>query len=115
MRVTIRLSSDVTVEAQADTLAELHEQIAKLTEIFGQSWCQVCNGRLLRHVCREVDGNKFHELHCCRPGCGARLAFGQHKVPKGSLFPRRRNDQGQEIGQRGWAKYVPQSEEGGRP
>ena len=61
-----------------------------------------------RFVVRNVDGNDYYELRC--NDCGAVLAFGQHKKG-GTLFPKRKDDEGNYLPNKGWHKWSPEAKE----
>ena len=98
-----RLSVEVEGDKQKDVFAEL----AKFQEVFEHNKCGKCGGTDVRFVVRTVDDNDFFELHCQE--CRARLAFGQHKGKEGTLFPRRKDAEGQWLKDGGWLKYNPQT------
>lgn len=87
MKIKVKVSPSVIVEAEGDKQTDLFEEIAQLQEVFGQEKCGKCGGTDLRYVVREVDDNKYFELRCKNIKCRASLAFGQHKKG-GSLFPK---------------------------
>lgn len=99
MRVKLKVSPTVIVEAEGKTQAEVFEQLAGLQETFSVDQCDKCKGkegRGLRFVTREVDGNKFFELHCQDWKCRAKLSFGQSKEG-GALYPRRKETKKQTV------------------
>jgi hypothetical protein len=105
----------IQVEAEGHTAAELFDQLATLVEVFGaESQCAFCKNEDLRPVVRTApDKNKHYELHCTNKDCRARFVFGQHKEPKGSLFPQRKVGKGDKANwkpNRGWEKYVPEGD-----
>lgn len=89
MKIQVKVTPKVLIEAEGNTHTELFAQIAELQEIFGQGKCGKCECEDLRFVVREVDGNSFYELRCQNPKCRAVLSFGQNKdgAKKGNLFP----------------------------
>jgi hypothetical protein len=94
MKVELKLNNLVTVAAEGDEMTDVYEQLARLSEIFSCfSKCGVCGGTYLRPIVRDVEGNKFYELQCVSfdkkidRTCYAKFVLGQHKKPKGSLFP----------------------------
>lgn len=104
MKVRVRASKNVTVEAEGNDHKELFSQLAQLQEVFGEEKCGKCGGENLAFVVREVEGNHFYELHCRNPNCRAKLPFGAHK--KGdTLFPKRKDEDGNWRGQSGWVRY----------
>jgi hypothetical protein len=78
--------------------------LAAAQEVFeSESECGCCHAKELRFRVRVVDENEFYELAC---SCGARFEFGQHKKG-GSLFPKRRAEDGTALPNRGWSKWEP--------
>lgn len=80
----------MTVEVEAASQAELFRAIADLGEVFGETACGLCECEQLRYNVRTIEENDYYEVCCCNPECGAKLAFGQMKKPKGRLFPIRK-------------------------
>lgn len=95
----------ITVELEGDSQAALFGEIAKFQEVFAESKCGKCGSEDLIFTTRTVDGNTYYELRCA--DCGAKLAFGQHKVG-GGLFPKRKED-GEWLPNRGWVKWNPET------
>jgi hypothetical protein len=104
MKAVFKLSERLTVEVEGENQRELFENIAKFQEVFNEEVPPGAKGLNTRFVVRTVDDNKFYEMRC--QDTGQILSFGCHK--KGNtLFPKRRDDQGNEVGKKGWHKYVP--------
>ena len=97
----------VSIEVEAKEQPDAFEQLSSFQEVFEESTCGVCGGEALRFVVRTVDDNKFFELHCKDSKCRARLAFGQHKKG-GTLFPRRKDDNGKWLDKNGWSRWTPE-------
>jgi hypothetical protein len=90
------------------TVKEVFEELAEVEEIFDMAqYCGVCQNTEIGHRVRENGGNKFYELHCLTPSCRARFSFGQSKDQK-SLFPKRKDGEGNWIDNDGWVKYRPE-------
>jgi ribosomal protein L40E len=92
----------ISVEFEGDSQKSLFAQIAAFQEVFEESKCGKCGSENLRFVVRTVDENDFYELRCL--DCGARLAFGVNKKG-GSLFPKRKDDKGGWLPDKGWQKW----------
>jgi hypothetical protein len=111
MRAHYRTANNrITFEIEGGTTKEVFEGIAGIQETFeADSTCGCCGGAAIAFRVREVaKGNKefkFYELVCAAPGCRARFAFGQSTDMK-SLFPKRKDENGNWLPNRGWAKYV---------
>ncbi len=94
----------LTIELQGETDKTLYANLAHIQEIFeAESECGCCKSKSLRYVCRQVDDFSFYELSCLE--CNARFQFGQKKVG-GDLFPKRKDDAGNPLPNRGWARYT---------
>ena len=92
------------IKVEAEHQKGLFKELAATQEVFeSESECGCCHSQELRFRVRVVDENEFYELAC---NCGARFEFGQHKKG-GSLFPKRRGDDGAALPNRGWAKWEP--------
>ncbi len=92
-------------ELESPLVVDLFESIAKVQEVFETATqCGMCESTNLRYAVREVDDNKFYEVQCQAIGCRARFAFGQHKKG-GSLFPKRKDAEGEWIPNGGWTRY----------
>ena len=94
------------------THKELFKGISELQDIFeGEDTCGMCGKANIRFVVRESKkGNQvfaYYELRCS--DCGARFDFGQSLVG-GSLFPKRKDEEGNYKPNRGWYKYQPKEE-----
>jgi len=80
-------------------------------EIFSEEKCGLCGSTSLRFIVRNVEGNDYYELRC--NDCGAVLAFGQHKKG-GTLFPKRKDDDGNYLPNKGWHKWQPNAASAGK-
>jgi len=93
------------IELQADDVKGLFRAIAEVQEILdADSNCGACGSPAVRFRVRKVDKFEYFELAC---ECGARLQFGQLQDGHG-LFPKRRNERGEELPNRGWQRYLPE-------
>lgn len=96
----------LTFEITGATQQEVFEELAKIQEVFDtETSCGCCDGTSIKYQHRNVQGNDFHELVCRNPQCRARFSFGHVKQPKGDLFPKRKNKDGEWLSNRGWEKY----------
>ena len=101
MKVNYTLKN-LSVTFDCDTQKDLFAQLASFEEVFGETACGKCGSENLRFVVRENDGNEYYELRC--NDCGAKLAFGVNKKG-GGLFPRRKNQDGEWLPDKGWTKW----------
>lgn len=112
MKVTVKCGSGF-IEAQGEDHAAVWEQLASLSEAFGERACGKCNSEEIRHVVRENDGgDKFYELHCQK--CRARLRMSVTKKDK-RFFPKRKAgkddasglEEGKYLPNGGWMRFDP--------
>lgn len=101
MKLNYRVNDRLSVELEGAGQKEVFKELATLQEIFGESKCGLCNKDSIRFVVRNVDDNDYYELRC---DCGGILSFGQHKKG-GTLFPKRKDDEGNYMPSRGWHKW----------
>lgn len=105
-----QLLTGMTIEFEASTQKEIFSQLARNQEVFeAASSCGLCKDKNIRFVVRTNDGNDFYEMQCTKPGCRARLAFGVNKVG-GTLFPKRKNEDGSYSESGGWSKWTGKKE-----
>jgi hypothetical protein len=86
----------------------LFKEIAAIQDLFeAESSCGCCDGTNLRFQLRTAGERgefDYYELVCKNTDCRARFSFGQSKDQK-SLFPKRKDDQGAYLPNRGWSRY----------
>lgn len=102
MKVLYKANDKLQFELEAGGQKEIFKELALIQEIFSESKCGMCGSTNLKFVVRNVDGNDYYELRCA--DCGAVLAFGQHKKG-GTLFPKRKDDNGNYLPNNGWHKW----------
>ena len=107
MKLNYKVSDKLSFELEGAGQKEIFKELSALQEIFGEESCGMCKSHNIRYVVRNVEGNDYYELRCA--DCGAVLAFGQHKKG-GTLFPRRKDDDGKWLPNRGWHKYTPKQD-----
>jgi len=108
MKVTyVTENGRLTVEMDVDTQCSLVQELSRFQEVFEETKCGKCGSENLRWVVRTVDDNQYYELRC--RDCGAKLAFGSHKVG-GGLFPKRK-DGDTWLPDNGWMKWNPKTEQ----
>jgi hypothetical protein len=106
MKVIYSASNKLSFELEGSGQKEIFKELALIEEIFSENQCGLCNKSNIKHSIRNVDDNNYYELRC--GDCGAVLAFGQHKKG-GTLFPKRKDDNGNYLPNRGWYKWTPES------
>lgn len=104
MKVKYKASEKLEFEVEGSGQKELFKELSSIQEIFGESACGLCDNTDIKHVVRSVEGNDYFELKCAK--CGATLSFGQHKKG-GTLFPKRKGEDGQYLPNNGWYKWEP--------
>ena len=102
MKASYKLSDKLQFEVEGEGQKEIFKEIASIQEIFGETKCGMCGSENIKFVVRVVEDNEYYELRCM--DCGATLAFGQHKKG-GTLFPKRKDEIGDYMPNRGWYKW----------
>lgn len=106
MKVLYKANDKLTFELEGSGQKEVFKELAVIQEIFAEGQCGLCNKNNIRFIVRSVEGNDYYELRCS--DCGGILAFGQHKKG-GTLFPKRKDDDGNNLPNRGWHKWTAKS------
>ena len=92
MKATVRLNNYL-IEVEGETQKELFAEMARASEVFGESKCGLCGSQNIRPVVRCVTQGKkvyeYHEYHCQEQNCRARLALSQN-MEGGTLYPVRK-------------------------
>ena len=102
MKVTYK-TGKFTIEAEGST-TEVFEQLASLDSVFGNCVNKANGSENIGFRHREVDGNHYYELY--DKETFHVLKFGKTKKD-GSLFPRRKDADGNWLDNGGWNKYDP--------
>ena len=103
MKVTYRATDKLVFELEGSGQKEIFKELALIQEIFSEEKCGLCGSTNLKFIVRNVDNNDYFELRC--NDCGAILSYGQHKKG-GTLFPKRKDEEGNYIPNKGWHKWV---------
>lgn len=106
MKLKYKVSDRLEFEVDGTGQKEVFKELATIQEIFGEEKCGSCNKNNIRFVVRNVEDNDYYELRCS--DCGSILAFGQHKKG-GTLFPKRKDDEGNYLPNKGWHKWTKDS------
>lgn len=117
MQARVNLGNGVVVVGDGTNPADVFQQIASMSEAFGENECGKCKGKNLRFAVRTVqDGKKsytYYEMRC--QDCRAKLAMGQGD--DGVLYPNRfqKDEDGNYVlnekgfkafkGSNGWTRY----------
>lgn len=104
MKLKYKVNDRLEFELEAEGQKQIFKELSTLQEIFGEACCGACKSDELRFVVRNVEDNDYYELRCTK--CGSVLQYGQHKKG-GTLFPKRKGDNGEYLDNRGWYKYNP--------
>jgi len=110
MKVKYKVGDRLEFEIDAAGQKEIFKELALIQEIFAEDKCGLCGSTNLRFIVRNIEGNDYYELRCA--DCGAILAFGQHKKG-GTLFPKRKDDDGNYLPNKGWHKWTKEKENKG--
>lgn len=102
MKILYKASEKLSFELEGSGQKEIFKELSTLQEIFSESSCGMCKGENLKYVVRNVEDNDYYEIRCT--SCGATLSFGQHKKG-GTLFPKRKDGDGNWMKNNGWYKY----------
>lgn len=89
---------------------EVFDVRAGIEEIFEQEGCAACGGTEYRFVKRVSGKYTYRELFCKNPECGCSLGFGQKQEDQ-SLFPQRKDNDGNPKGKWGWKKWTPDDDQ----
>lgn len=99
------LNGRTLIEVEGRNQKELFKALASVQDVFeADSQCGCCESANIRYSSRTVDDNDYYELAC--RACGASLSFGQHKNGE-TLFPKRKDSQGNLLANNGWKKWEP--------
>jgi hypothetical protein len=102
MKVKYAVNNKLQFELEGSGQKEVFKELALIQEIFGEEACGLCKSTNIKYIVRNVDGNDYYELRCA--DCGGILSFGQHKKG-GTLFPKRKDDEGAYLPNKGWHKW----------
>lgn len=95
----------LALKVEANSHKDLFRAVATVQEVFeAETHCGCCSSDLVRFQVRTVDTFEFYELAC--GACDARFEFGQHKNGQ-TLFPKRRDEDGNPLPNRGWKVWKP--------
>jgi hypothetical protein len=108
MKVTYKANDKLQFELEGSGQKEVFKELSLIQEIFSEDKCGACGKNNFKFVVRNVDSNDYYELRCNE--CSAVLSFGQHKKG-GTLFPKRKDDEGTYLPNKGWHKWVPDGKE----
>ena len=106
-------SGRLLIKVDGANQKEAFQHLASAQEVFdGDDKCGACGSDDIAFRVREVTkGTKtfsYYEIACRK--CFARLAFGQSQDTV-SLFPKRKDENGEWLKDRGWARYQPKDEQ----
>lgn len=125
MKAIVKVTDNLSVECESESVDELFKQISLTQGTFEDSQCGACKGKNIRFVVREAEGFEFYEMHCKNNDCRARLSFGHSKEDK-KLYAKRcetettgknkgkakkdANGKTLYLPNNGWTKYVPSAD-----
>lgn len=102
IRVRWQVKPSLWLEFDSNDSKDAIVQMTVFAEIFGEAQCGACRSQNVRPHHRKAKGYDFYEMLCLE--CNSRLSFGQKKED-GSLFPKRKDEQGGYLPHNGWVKY----------
>ena len=103
------LNGRLVIKTIGDSQKELFRALAVAQEVFeAETRCGCCQSEAIHFQVRSVDKFEYYELVCRE--CTARFEFGQHRNGQ-SLFPKRRDENGHPLANRGWKIWKPSEEE----
>lgn len=108
MKAKYKVGDKLEFELDGAGQKELFKEIANIQEVFGETKCGICGSENIKFIVRVVDDNEYYELRCM--DCGAILSYGQHKKG-GTLFPKRKDSDGNYMPNNGWHKWTPKKSE----
>ena len=109
MKANFKVNSRLVVELDVDDQKDLFAKLGQLQEVFGECKCGKCSRDNVKFLVREdKESNKYYELLCT--DCWYRFSFGVNKVG-GTLFPKRRLDDGSAKPNNGWMRWDKEKQE----
>lgn len=112
MKLRYKVGDRLEFELDGAGQKEIFKELAAIQEIFGEECCGLCKSKNLKFLVRNIEGNDYFEIRCA--DCGAILSFGQHKKG-GTLFPKRKDDEGNYLPNRGWHKWTKDEKSDDKP
>lgn len=108
MKAQFKVSPKLIVEVESDSQRSMFEDLAKVSEIFGQDACGKCKSSNIKFVVRNATTKdkkpvKYYSMDCME--CHAKLSIGQHMENPDNMFVRRKNKEGEWIVDSGWTKW----------
>jgi hypothetical protein len=97
----------IEIEVEGKDSKDCFAQLAGAVEVFGNTKCGACDSPRTLPVVRENQGNTYYEVKC--QDCGSSLGFGQKKQD-GSLFPKKKDKDGNWLDNTGWVKWHPKED-----
>ena len=101
MKLRFQTKSRIWIEFEANDCKDAVRQLSKIQNVFEEHQCGACGCTNLLFKHAENQGYHFYELHCQNADCRAKLNFGQRKEDQ-ELFPRRKDEKGKYLPNRGW-------------
>lgn len=93
----------IQVHEVVSDVKELVKFISDVDTVLGETKCGACESEKVHLEHRTAKGYDFYSVKC--EGCGCRLDFGSLKDGAG-LFPRRKDESGNWLENRGWVKKM---------
>ncbi len=103
----------LAVKIDAPDVKGLFRSLATIqSSLEAESECGICKSKEILYSVRVHDESEYFELICS--SCGSQFGFGQHKKG-GTLFPKRKNEKGENLPNRGWYKWSGNIQGSSRP
>ena len=105
------------MQIEAANQVDAITQMADLGEIFGIKSCGACNSddirwqvrKVSKQVGKKIENYEYIELVCNK--CRARLSFGKFSEDPNSVFPKRKDADGNWLPNNGWVKFEGKKQE----
>jgi hypothetical protein len=99
------------IQLEAATQVDAITQMSQLGEIFGIKSCGACGSEDIRwqvrkvskQVGKKIENYEYIELVCNK--CKARLSFGRFSDDPNSVFPKKKDAEGNWLKNNGWVKW----------
>ena len=114
-KVRMQVGGKTWLEVEVGSVKDALKELSDYAEVFSETTCGSCGSQEVRPLVRTARGYEFYEVACL--ACNAKLSFGQTREGD-KLFPKRRDQNGDEIGKNGWHQYEKSHEQpqtGGPP
>lgn len=109
-KVQIKISPTTIIEADGNSQVEVWDNLASLSEVFGEAKCGLCSGPVI-FTTRQARDYTFREVKCTDQKCGA--ALNLFARDDGGLWIVRTNKDKTPKGKNGWTIYRKENQSDG--